>query len=259
MTNPHGFPIWYELLTPDHAAARHFYEAVIGWKIEGQPTGPIDYRMIAAADGAVGGVMEVTEAMTAGGAKPGWLTYLAADDVDATADRVAAAGGTVLMPPFDLPGVGRMAFCADPQGAPFYLMRGSMEGDSNSFAPGTPGHGAWHELWTTDAAGALAFYERVFGWTNPDTMPVGPQRGYHFVHVGATALGAIGQSREPDRISRWTFYFQVSDLDTAIERVRTQGGRIDEGPHEVPGGSRVVVGRDPHGATFALVAPPKED
>ena len=258
MANPHGTPIWYELLTPDHDAAKRFYDAVVGWTVGGKPEGPIDYRMIVTADGGnAGGVMQLTDATSAGGARPGWLTYIAAEDVDATAERIAAAGGTVLMAPFDMPGVGRMAFCADPQGAPFYIMRGAGEGDSTVFAPGSPGHGAWHELWTSDAAAALGFYRTVFGWESPHSMPVGPDRAYHFLHLGDTVLGAIGQAKE-NRPPRWAIYFQVADIDAAVAEVGAKGGRIDEGPHEVPGGSRVVIGADPHGATFALVGPGKE-
>ena len=257
MPNPHGTPIWYELLTPDHAAAKRFYDAVVGWTIEGAPAGPIDYRMITAADGNVGGVMQLTDAMAAGGGKPGWLFYIGVDDVDATADRVTAAGGAVLMPPFDLEGVGRMAFVTDPAGAPFYIMRGAVEADSTVFAPGVPGHGSWHELFTPDADAALRFYAAVFGWTSPGGMPMGPGREYRFLHVGDRVLGGLGPSGEPDDAPRWRFYFEVADLDAAIDEVAAQGGAVTSGPHEVPGGSRMVQGIDPTGANFALVSAPK--
>lgn len=259
MTNPRGTPIWYELLTPDHATAKRFYDAAVGWTIGSKPDGPVDYRMIEASDGQVGGVMQLTDEMTAGGAKPGWLFYIGVDDVDATAARVAAAGGAVLMPPFDLDGVGRMAFVADPQGAPFCIMRGVTEGaTSTAFAPGTPGHASWHELFTTDDAAALRFYREVFRWTSPASMPMGPDRPYHFVHTAADAvLGGLGRAAEPDGSPRWRFYFEVPDLDASIARVTAEGGQVTSGPHEVPGGSRMIQGTDPTGVAFALVSAPK--
>lgn len=261
MANPHGTPIWYELLTPDHAVAKRFYDAVVGWNIAGKPDGEIDYRMIETRDGTVGGVMQLTDAMTTGGAKPGWLFYVGVDDVDATADKVTAAGGAVLMPPFDLPGVGRMAFVADPQGAPFYIMRGASEGqESHAFAPretGThDGHCSWNELWTSNAAGAIAFYRAVFGWENPNTMDMGPMGGYHFLHLPADiVLGALAQSQQADQAPRWNFYFWVPDVDAALEVVKAEGGAITMGPHDVPGGARIIMGTDPQGVTFALVGP----
>ncbi|MEQ1399752.1 VOC family protein, partial [Salmonella enterica] len=82
---------------------------------------------------AVGGVMRLTPEMAAGGARPGWLFYLGVDDADATADAIRAAGGTVHMGPWTMPGVGRMAVVADPQGIPFYIMRGDSDASSTAY------------------------------------------------------------------------------------------------------------------------------
>ena len=69
MPNPHGTPIWYELLTDDHDASKTFYDHVIGWTLGGKPeSSPMDYRMIETADGSmVGGVMQLSDAMKANG------------------------------------------------------------------------------------------------------------------------------------------------------------------------------------------------
>ena len=70
MANKHGDFIWYELATPDPDASKAFYDDVVGWTIEAAPSGPMDYRMIAAADGLVGGVARLSPDMEAGGARP---------------------------------------------------------------------------------------------------------------------------------------------------------------------------------------------
>ena len=258
MANSHGTPIWYELITPDPDAAKAFYDDVAGWTIEPRPSGEIDYRMIATGDGLVGGVMRLNDDMASGGAKPGWLFYIGVDDVDATADTITAAGGAVLMPPWNMPGVGRMAFVADPQGAPFYIMRGAGDADSTVFAPGKLGHGGWHELQTSDATAAVAFYRQVFGWENRETMEMGPMGGYHFLDLGDLRLGALMRAQAEGVAPRWHFYFNVPDADAAVGRIERGGGAVTQGPHEVPGGSRIVVGTDPQGATFALVAQARE-
>ena len=258
--NPHGTPIWYEFITPDPDAATRFYEAVAGWKIGNPGTDGFDYREIVAPDGdMVGGMMKLDEGMASGGAKPGWLFYVGVDDVDATVDAVTNAGGAVLMPARDMPGVGRFALVADPQGAPFYVMRGATEGTSGAFSPGEDGaavgHCSWNELWTSDGPGALAFYKTVFGWENPETMDMGPMGGYHFLHLtDARVLGALAQSEQPGQAPRWNFYFQVPDLDAALQRAKAAGGTVTMGPHDVPGGSRIFMGIDPQGASFALVS-----
>ena len=46
-----------------------------------------------------------------------WGVYLAVDDVDATAAKVASAGGTLEAGPFDVMELGRTASIQDPTGA----------------------------------------------------------------------------------------------------------------------------------------------
>lgn len=256
MANPHGTPIWYELMTGDIAAAKRFYDPVVGWSVGDQPSGQPDYRMIVAADGEnAGGAMALTPEMTAGGARPGWLFYVGVDDVDATAEKAKRLGATVMVPPTDIPDVGRFAFLTDPQGAPFYIMRGSSPEDSTAFASMRDGHCSWNELWTSDVAGALSFYGALFGWENRETMDMGPMGGYHFLDLGDVRLGALAQSQQAGQPSRWNFYFQVPDLDAALDRAKDEGGTLTVGPHEVPGGSRIFMATDPEGAAFALVSP----
>ena len=254
MRNPEGIPVWYEFMTGDPDAATRFYDAVVGWRVDAQSASPgADYRMIQTDAGGTGGMMTLTDDMTAMGAKPGWLFYVGVEDVDAKAEQARSLGAGVLVPPTDIPGIGRFALLSDPEGVPFYIMRGSGDEASTAFAPETPGHGSWNELWAGDAAAALAFYTTLFGWENRETMEMGPAGGYHFLDVGEQRIGAL--VKITDQAPRWNFYFNVADVDAAISRITAAGGTVMMGPHDVPGGSRIVIGVDPEGATFALVAP----
>jgi len=95
----------------------------MGWNVPPSPEGtPHGYQMIATGAGHVGGLLRLSYEMRKNGAKPTWLFYISVDDVDATAQKVEAAGGTLLMKPFDIPNAGRAAMIADPQGIPFYVM-----------------------------------------------------------------------------------------------------------------------------------------
>jgi hypothetical protein len=114
----HGRFSWTELMTGDVAAARAFYGDVLGWSFEEMPMDGMTYCLIKVGDQNIGGVM--TSPTPA--APPLWVSYVTVDDVDARAARVAGAGGTVLMPPSDIPGVGRSALIRDPQGAVIHLM-----------------------------------------------------------------------------------------------------------------------------------------
>ena len=81
--------------------------------------------MIGRSDGGfAGGVLALTDEMQQHGARPIWLGYIDVDDVDADGRaRSRPQGGKALMPAFDIPNVGRIAMVADPQGAPFYVMK----------------------------------------------------------------------------------------------------------------------------------------
>ena len=254
MANRHGFPIWYELMTTDSDAATRFYGAVAGWTIAPPAPGGPDYRMIDAGDGTmVGGVLQLDEPMQAAGATPTWLPYFGVDDVDATAARAGTLGARTVVPPTDIPGVGRFAFLADPHGAHFYIMRGSSDQESTAFAAHKPGHFAWNELSTSDGKAAIAFYGALLGIENRETMDMGPMGGYHFLDLGDTRLGALVEMK--DRPAAWRLYSVVTDIAAAIEAVTASGGSVMMGPYEVPGGQTIVIGADPQGAEFALVTP----
>ena len=254
--NPEGTPIWYELMTADPDASKAFYDTVIGWTIEAQPSGPMDYRMIDSGNGGqVGGVMRLTEEMIAGGAKPTWLFYIGVDDVDASIAKIEAAGGSVLMPAWDIPGIGRLAMVADPQGIPFYIMRGASDASSAAFERTGMGKCNWNELSTPDQAGANAFYASVFGWTYPDKMPMGDMGDYVFVEAGGQTIGATMQTPPQGQPSAWQFYFRAPDIEAAAAKVTAQGGTVHAGPMDVPGGDRIIVASDPHGVMFGVVGP----
>jgi uncharacterized protein len=253
MTDREGLPIWYELLARDPDAAERFYTHVLGWSVERpQLAAAPDYRVLAAPDGdGVAGLMAVPPGAPMA---PGWLFYLAADDVDATVERIIAAGGAVAMPATDIPEVGRIALVADPHGTLFYVMRGDGD-ESRAFRTAdtaTAGHAVWNELTAPDQDATLAFYAGLFGWRHEGAMPMGDLGDYKFVHSGTTCLGATMNSFA-GKGPGWQFYFMVDDVDAAVERLTGAGGRVVQGPDEIPGGSFSVVAADPEGAAFGFV------
>jgi predicted enzyme related to lactoylglutathione lyase len=258
MTNLHGSFIWYELMTADPAKAKAFYDHVIGWTIDAQPApGGMDYRMIGAPGGFAGGVLGLSEDMISGGAKPTWLGYFGVDDVDASVAAIIADGGQVHLPAMDVPDVGRMAMVTDPQGIPFYVMRGASDQDSTAYQRHGVGHVSWNELLVPDDAAALAFYDKHFNLKKVGAMSMGEMGEYSFIaHGGDEAIGAV-MPTSPGARSGWGFYFRVPEIDAAKARVEAAGGTVTSGPMEVPGGEWVLNATDPEGVTFGLVAPAK--
>lgn len=257
-----GF-IWYELLTLDPDASKAFYDAVVGWDIEPQPAGPLDYRMIRRGDGGnAGGVMRLSADMQAGGARPVWLGYLPVEDVDATIAAIKSDGGQVHMPATDMPGVGRIAMVTDPAGAAFYIMRpippeGQPDAVSDVFSVDRPQHVRWNELTTSDPGGAANLYRRHFGWSQEGAMPMGEFGDYRFLQDGDVGIGAIMGLIPPNTRPQWSYYFGVEDIDRAAETIRSAGGIITAEPMEIPGGEYSLSAIDPQGASFGLVGPRK--
>jgi uncharacterized protein len=258
----HGALIWYELMTADPAGAKAFYDAVIGWDIEPQPAGEMDYRMIRRGDGGnAGGVLRITEDMAQHGARPIWLGYICVDHVDESVASIEAAGGKTMMAPSDIGQVGRIAMVTDPQGAPFYVMKpippaGRENEASDVFSPDKTGRCGWNELSTSDALAALDFYTSQFGWEKGDAMPMGDKGDYRFINREGEMLGAIFPSAagaRSDGTPHWRYYFRVPSIAAAKETAEQNGGKIVHGPMEVPGGDHIVIGIDPQGAEFALV------
>ena len=260
MANPPGSFIWYELLTTDSNAAAKFYSAVVGWKIAGRAD-PMedgrDYRTIGRSDGgSAGGLFQLTADMLKHGAKPTWLGYLHVNDVDAAVAAIEADGGKKLMK-MDLP-VGQIAMVTDPMGTPFYVMSpipppGKPDAVSDVFDPKAEQRVRWNELQSPDLARAKTFYAKHFGFEFNEVMPMGAMGDYCFVDHGGLRLGAIMQKPEQSPIASWLFYFGAPSAAAAKRAIEAGGGKITNGPHQVPGGDWIVTATDPQGAPFGVV------
>lgn len=120
VTKTHGAPSWSELTTPDPAAAATFYAALFGWTVTAPMAEMGDYRLAQIGETSVAGIMAPPPGAAA--MPPQWGCYVTVSDVDATVAKVVELGGTVLVPPMEVPGVGRMAVFQDPQGATLSVM-----------------------------------------------------------------------------------------------------------------------------------------
>ena len=122
----HGEPNtlgWTQLNAKDTAVAKTFYTSLIGWKTQEDPmpgTGG-NYTTWLKADGPAGGMMAMPPG-TPAAAPAHWLPYFAVTSVDATAQKAGSLGAKTFVPPTDIPGTGRFAVFADPQGAAFAII-----------------------------------------------------------------------------------------------------------------------------------------
>lgn len=242
--------LWHELLTTDPKAAVKFYGQVVGWKTEAWDKNP-SYVMWMTERGPIGGVMQLPDEAKAMGAPPHWLTYIGTPDIDATVDAAVRLGARVLKAATTVPEVGRWAVLADPQGAVF----APFTPESPMPQSDTPqvGEFSWHELATTDGGAAFGFYEQVFGWQKTDAMDMGPAGVYQMFGWGGKSMGGIYKpAKESGTPPHWLPYAHIPDTNKAVETVKQAGGKVVNGPMEVPGGDQIAVCTDPQGVAFAV-------
>ncbi len=243
--------VWYEWMGADPARAASFYGAVVGWNVVESGMAGFPYRIASAGQHGVGGLFATPP--EAQGTPACWSGYVAVEDVDAAADKLTAAGGNVLRPAWDIPNVGRSALVVDPQGAPFLLFHPLGGEPPPAPAEGTPGLVGWRELHASDGKTAQDFYASQFGWREDRQHDMGPMGVYRIFKAGDQEGGVMTKNAQGPGPC-WLFYFNVEAADAANARVSANGGKIVNGPHEVPGGLFATQVVDPEGALFGLKA-----
>jgi predicted enzyme related to lactoylglutathione lyase len=118
-TQQHGAFSWNELMTSDVAGAKTFYSALLGWDME-EHTMNMPYTIAKLGEQQIGGIMAIPA--DAGKMPPMWGAYVTVDDVDAMVAQVESLGGNIIMPPTDIPDIGRFCVIQDPQGAVLSLI-----------------------------------------------------------------------------------------------------------------------------------------
>jgi hypothetical protein len=245
----HGQFVWYELTTPDVDGARKFYPPITGW---GTQQFDKDYTMWTTGGVPFAGIFRLGPEQHQQGIPPNWMPYIEVNSVDETARKVGTLGGSVIVPPADIPGTGRFAVVRDPQGATFGLYKSNT---ASRAWDGTPALGrfSWHELMTTDYKKAFDFYRQLFGWEKTGEMDMGGGNPYFMYGMKGKMYGGIF-TRPPEMAGMspfWMVYVNVKDVKKAVDTATKAGAFVKQPPMEVPGGMIAILG-DPQGAAFAV-------
>ncbi|MBI4420314.1 MAG: VOC family protein, partial [Gemmatimonadetes bacterium] len=240
--------LWHELVTSDTRAAAAFYARVLGWGTEEWPQDP-SYTLFTNKKTPAAGLMAIPADAKAMGAQPSWMLYIGTPDVQVTAWDAQRLGGKLLKEPTRTPSVGTWAVLQDPQGAVFAAY--TPENPAPVSWPPKVGEFSWHELATTDAVAAFNFYHELFGWVRNGSFDMGPSGIYQMYGLKGKRLGGMhNKSSDMPGPSNWLGYVRVPSAKRTAEVVAQAGGRIVNGPKEVPGGDWIAVATDPQGAVF---------
>ncbi|WP_316522588.1 VOC family protein [Kitasatospora brasiliensis] len=246
---PEGTPCWADAMFTDLEGAKAFYGDVLGWTF-GESSSEYGNYTQAYSDGKA--VAAIVPPMPGAQAQSAWCLYLASSDAGATAARIRANGGEVVMGPMQVGDFGTMVIAKDPAGVAFGVWQaGRHEGFEKQSAPGAY---SWAELVTREPAKADAFFPAVFPYGV--RKMAGGDFDYRMYQVGEqVVLGRMAAEDEflpAEAPSYISVYFAVDDADVAVEKLTKRGGTVYAGPMDSPDGRFAVVG-DPQGAAFGLI------
>ncbi len=244
--------VWYELMSKDPDGSKEFYSKLMNWSAAPWE-GEMPYTMWMNGESPVGGLMELPEDAAKAGAPTHWMGYVGVDDVDATAKKADEIGGKTLVGPRDIPGAGRFAVLCDPTGATIAIYKSEKDEQPSNDDP-KAGEVSWHELMSENFEEAFSFYNQLFGWTKHDDMDMGEAGVYRLYGAGERTLGGMFNKPAEVPMSAWMYYFEVPEIQAAVNTAKTLGGNLLHGPMEVPGGTYIAQMIDPQGGAFALHA-----
>ena len=117
----HNSVLWFEVLGKDGKKLRDFYGKLFGWTIQVDSSSGLDYGLVEAANGGVGGGIGTSPDGT-----PGFATfYVEVDDLAAALAKAEKLGGKTVMPPTEIPGMSlKFAYFTDPEGHVIGLSNG---------------------------------------------------------------------------------------------------------------------------------------
>jgi uncharacterized protein len=239
---------WVELDTTNQNAAKSFYTTLFGWGGIEVPMGPGDTYFIFQLKGRdVAACYSMRQDERDQGVGVHWNLYIATDSADQTSAKAAQAGGTILMPPFDVPDAGRMAVIQDPTGAVFSLWQGGKT--QGLGIVGEPGALCWADLGTPDPDRAAKFYSTVFGWKveRGENDP----SGYLHIKNGEHFIGGIppAHTKTPPH---WLIYFMVADVAATAAKAAQLGAKILMPAQDMAGVGTWAIVADPQGGVFAI-------
>lgn len=238
--------VWHELMTPDSSAAHAFYSKAIGWKSQPWEEDPA-YVMFAAPRGPVGATVATTD-----GSQPRWLPYIGTGDIAETVDLAKEKGAGLVKHITSMSSGSKYAVLQDPHGATFGVYESAR--DYGEISAPKPGEHSWHELMSEDYAGAFDFYSSLFGWEKIDELNMGEMGVYLIYGFDGQPFGGMMNAVPGGSPSSWMSYVHVKDVNQTAKKVKSAGGKIANGPMEVPGGDWIVQLIDPQGAMFAAHA-----
>jgi uncharacterized protein len=242
--------VWHDLMSIDAEASGEFYAALLKWTL-GEPMPPMGYRVFERGETMFGGLMASPDPNAD---RSIWVDHIQVSDLRDAVERAPGLGGTLLVEPSAIPGIGEFAIVADPSGATLTLFQPGEQVEIPSLGPGGPGGVVqWNESITTDQRAVAAFFSGLFGWEfDQKALDTG---GYLIARLDGKAVAGIFQPPVAPPESGWVTYFGVESVDGTIDQAQHLGAMLAHPAADIPGIGRTAWMIDPFGGLFGLMQP----
>jgi len=243
---------WLELGTTDQNAAKKFYTGLLGWSAEDMPMGPeMTYTMFRLEGKDVGGGYRLMKEQVDNHVPPHWMAYVKVNNADESAAKAVSLGAKQIVPPSDIPNVGRFAVVQDPTGAHISLFQPGQHKGLTNF--GQIGTFCWADLNTPDPKKAAQFYSQWLGWK----IDSEEKDGYSHIQNGSSHEDMIGGipnefHAPPGTPAHWMVYFHVADCNASAAKAAQLGAKTLMPANLMKDVGTIAVLADPQGAVFAL-------
>ncbi len=241
-----GSAVWFDLLTENAAVANAFYAEVFGWEIEVYKP---DVWLARHNGEAVAGISQIRGELP-DQTESRWLVGVLVANADSAVATAKRLGAKVHEAVKDVPGIGRYAVIADPQGAVIML----VDLEEEFTRPTGIDRWVWTELWTDDLAAAGKFYHEVVGYGQSQVDALGGQ--YNVMTVNDEPTAGLVKIPTESIDPAWAGYIAVEDLDQTMARARKANGKVLVEPNPQFMGGAVALLADPSGAAFFIYQKP---
>ncbi|MDI1437012.1 VOC family protein [Polyangium sorediatum] len=243
---------WINLMTPEAERARAFFGTLFGWTYREMPGVP-GAQHILVGDRTAGALMDLSAPNMPPDIPPFIGVMVKVENADAAVAKVTSLGGSA-EPVFDMLDNGRMAQCADPNGAVFFVWQAKKQHgiDVDSHAHGAP---SWYETLTSDLGRATSFYAALFGWKLEDQCPV-PGMTYTLFKLDKVPVGGAMQlmpEHMGDVPPHWGTSFAVTNADETARLAVELGATLCIPVSELAGVGRFALLKSPQGVSFHIV------
>jgi predicted enzyme related to lactoylglutathione lyase len=224
---------------------------MFSWTFSDTHAGKIDYA-VAYLDGQPVAGLAHREMPSGEEHHPGWLTYLAVQDVDTAMQTALTHGAKLLKEPRSYPHRGRQAVLADPDGAVFAILASDSGDPPDVLAE--PGQWIWSSLHVQNADTEAAFYQTVFGYevydlASDDGAEHAILSSDNYARASLNGFPKDSEHRHP----HWLNFVRVTDVDSMAAKAVALGGKVLVEPRVDRHGGKLAVITDPTGAPIGLM------